>query len=87
MFRKSAEKDEIDIAAYYIENYYENEIKILDNGRITIAGYIEKYNFEYVMECIEIACNQYYDPEEMWEKLGGILYNRRHTIDSIRMGD
>jgi hypothetical protein len=72
---------EFDIVSFF-EGFYE-DCQLKPKSRLKLKKFVDKYDLEKVIECIEIAVLHYdkYDNDKMnfneaYKKLGGILYNK-----------
>lgn len=57
------------------------------DGRTGIKALIKRFSFSEVYDGAEIACSKYRTPEEAFQKIGGVCYNRKHGIGANAYGD
>lgn len=57
--------------------YFYYSCKLLPCTKRHFKRLIHRFGFSEVFECLEIAVNQYDNPKEVVDKIGGICYNRQ----------
>lgn len=72
----SEQDKQIDMLEELFKSYYP-DLSFTEFGRRDIRKQIKQFGFRHVHNCLEIALNQYDNPRESLNKLGGICYNRR----------
>ncbi|EPB8152956.1 HNH endonuclease [Clostridium perfringens] len=70
-----ADNYKVDKLCEYINKI--RDVKVTDKGRELLKKYIKKYEFEMVLEAINISFEQYDDKEEAFNKIPKIISNKK----------
>lgn len=70
-------------------NYIEKirEVKVNDSGKVLLKQYIKKYEFDTVLEAIQISFEQYEDVEEAFNKIPKIINNKKRLEEKPYLKD
>lgn len=60
-------------------------LALTDAGQERIRAYRAKYGGREVCRAVDIVCEQYEDAVTAFDKLPGVLYRRRETLETMFM--
>lgn len=70
------ENEQIDMIERLFSSFWTSK-SLTESGRAKIRSWIKRFGYQEVREAVYIACEQYDEPEDAFNKIGGICYNRK----------